>query len=157
MQIGELARRFQVTVESVRYYEREGLMPKARRTSGNYRVYDEACARQLSFVLNCRSLGLSQCEIRQLLTVRAAPARDCGNVNAPIDGHIEQVSQGYGISSSFDSHAARRELLKIAKSSVHSPDRHASRRVVKDPSGECASSAGLQSVSLGCQSHSCLS
>lgn len=93
MQIGELARRFGATVEAIRYYEREGLLPKPQRTAGNYRVYNEAHARQLSFILNCRSLDMSHEEIKALLRVRTTPATDCGDVNQLIDGHIEQVSR----------------------------------------------------------------
>lgn len=91
MQIGELAKRFGVTVEAIRYYEREGLLPRACRTLGNYRVYSENHAEQLSFILNCRSLDMSQDEIRQLLSVRTTPGRGCGGVNQLIESHIEQV------------------------------------------------------------------
>jgi Cd(II)/Pb(II)-responsive transcriptional regulator len=91
MQIGELARRFGVTVEAIRYYEREGLMPRARRTSANYRVYDEHHAEQLSFILNCRSLDMSQDEIRQLLTARGTPSHACSEVNELIDSHIVEL------------------------------------------------------------------
>lgn len=93
MQIGELAKRFGVTAETIRYYEREGLIQKARRTAGNYRVYDELHATQLSFILNCRSLDMSQDEIRKLLAVRRAPSQNCRDVNELIDGHIQQVTQ----------------------------------------------------------------
>lgn len=93
MHIGELAKRFGVTVESIRYYEREGLLPGSRRTAGNYRVYDEQHAGQLSFVLNCRSLDMSHEEIRRLLVAQRTPGRDCADVNKLVDGHIEKVGQ----------------------------------------------------------------
>jgi Cd(II)/Pb(II)-responsive transcriptional regulator len=93
MQIGELARRFGVTVDAIRYYEREGLLTRARRTRGNYRMYDESHVRELSFVLNCRALDMTQEEIKALTDIRSAPGRDCFDVNQLVDGHIEQVSR----------------------------------------------------------------
>ena len=93
LQIGELARRFEIPVENIRYYEREGLLPQPKRSAGNYRQYTETHADHLAFILNCRSLDLSQDEIRKLLSVRTAPGRDCADVNQLIEGHIEQVGR----------------------------------------------------------------
>ena len=93
VQIGELARRFKVPVDTIRYYERAGLLPEPARTEGNYRQYSEAHAEQLAFILNCRSLDMSQDEIRKLLTVRTAPARACSDVNGLIDAQIVEVGQ----------------------------------------------------------------
>lgn len=93
LQIGELARRFEIPVETIRYYEREGLLPPPKRSSGNYRQYSETHAQQLAFILNCRNLDMSQDEIRKLLLVRTAPGRECADVNQLIEGHIEQVGR----------------------------------------------------------------
>jgi Cd(II)/Pb(II)-responsive transcriptional regulator len=93
LQIGDLARRFDVPVETIRYYERAGLLAKPARTGGNYRQYTEAHAQQLAFILNCRNLDMNQEEIRELLALRAEPSRDCGDVNALIDGHIQHVTR----------------------------------------------------------------
>jgi DNA-binding transcriptional MerR regulator len=57
MKIGELAKAAGTQVETIRYYEREGLLPVANRTDGNYRVYDGAHAQRLAFIRHCRCLG----------------------------------------------------------------------------------------------------
>lgn len=92
-QIGELARRFDIPVETIRYYERIGLLPEPMRSDGNYRRYSAAHADQLAFVLNCRGLDMTQEEIRRLLALRADPARGCEDVNGLVDGHIEQTQR----------------------------------------------------------------
>ena len=74
--IGELARRTQCQPETIRYYEREALIPEATRTAGNYRVYGGAHVERLAFIRNCRALDMTLDEIRQLLrfvTCRAPP------------------------------------------------------------------------------------
>jgi Cd(II)/Pb(II)-responsive transcriptional regulator len=91
--IGRLARRFGVSVATIRYYERTGLLPQPTRTAANYRQYSERHVEQLAFVLNCRSLDMSHEEIRQLLSIRTTPARGCDDVNALIDAHIGQVAR----------------------------------------------------------------
>ena len=55
MRIGELAKRSDCPVETIRYYERERLLPKPRRTSGNYRLYGAEHVARLAFVRRCRS------------------------------------------------------------------------------------------------------
>ena len=91
--IGQLARRFGVSVETIRYYERTGLLPQPARTAANYRQYSDRHVEQLAFVLNCRSLDMSHEEIRQLLALRARPSSGCDDVNALIDTHIGQVTR----------------------------------------------------------------
>jgi Cd(II)/Pb(II)-responsive transcriptional regulator len=93
MKIGELAQAAHTQVETVRYYERIGLLPQPPRTEGNYRVYGAAHVEQLSFVRHCRSLDMTLEEIRVLLGARDAPQAGCHEVNALIDGHIEQLAR----------------------------------------------------------------
>lgn len=93
LKIGELAGRFNVPVETIRYYEQAGLLPKPARTAGNYRLYSEADADNLAFVLNCRMLDMRQEEIKVLLALRATPNNDCGDVNLLVDRHIADVTQ----------------------------------------------------------------
>lgn len=90
--IGELSERTGCPVQTIRYYEREGLLPPAARTRGNYRLYGTAHLEQLSFVRNCRALDMTLEEIHQLLRVRKAPQQSCGEVNAIVDHHIEQIA-----------------------------------------------------------------
>ena len=69
MKIGELAQRSGVGIDTVRYYEREGLLPKAQRLASGYRVYDENDVRRLRFVRRARVLGFTLPEIRDLLAL----------------------------------------------------------------------------------------
>ena len=91
MKIGELAKLTGCPVETIRYYEREGLLPEPARTVGNYRQYDNAHVERLSFIRHCRSLDMTQEEIRILLGLRDRPESDCGTANRLIDEHLHHV------------------------------------------------------------------
>lgn len=91
MKIGVLARRSGCAVQTIRYYEREGLLPAAVRSEGNYRMYGTAELERLTFIRNCRGLDMSLAEIRRLLALRDGAADGCGDVNALVDAHIEHV------------------------------------------------------------------
>lgn len=93
MKIGELANLTHTQVETIRYYEREGLLPETARTEGNYRIYGEAHAARLSFIRHCRGLDMTLGEIRILLHFKDAPAENCGEVNALLDEHIGHVAK----------------------------------------------------------------
>jgi Cd(II)/Pb(II)-responsive transcriptional regulator len=92
MKIGELARLAQTQNETIRYYEREGLLPEARRSDANYRIYDESHVQRLAFIRHCRSLDMTLGEIRTLLHFKDAPEENCGEVNALLDEHIGHVA-----------------------------------------------------------------
>lgn len=92
MKIGELARLLEVPIETIRYYEREGLLPAPSRSEGNYRLYTPAHRERLSFIRHCRSLDMALDEIRQLLRFKDAPDAPCGEVNALLDAHIGHVT-----------------------------------------------------------------
>lgn len=91
MKIGELARLTDTQVETVRYYEREKLLPAPHRSEGNYRLYTQAHVERLTFIRNCRSLDMTLEEIRRLLNLRDSPQDQCESVNALIDEHIAHV------------------------------------------------------------------
>lgn len=93
MRIGDLAEATGTPVDTIRFYEREGLLPPARRADNNYRVYAPAHVDRLAFIRQCRSLDMTLDEVRALLTLRDAPAGDCGEVNALLDAHIGHVTQ----------------------------------------------------------------
>ena len=92
MKIGELAKLAQTQAETIRYYEREGLLPQARRSEANYRVYDQSHIQRLAFIRHCRSLDMTLGEIRTLLHFKDAPEENCGEVNVLLDEHIEHVA-----------------------------------------------------------------
>lgn len=92
MKIGELARHTGTQVETIRYYEREGLLPETARTDGNYRIYGTTHVDRLRFIRNCRSLDITLDEIRLLLRFKDSPAENCGGVNELLDEHIGHVA-----------------------------------------------------------------
>jgi Cd(II)/Pb(II)-responsive transcriptional regulator len=93
LKIGELAKRTGSLVATIRYYEREGLLPEPARSEGNYRVYADTDLERLQFIRHCRSLDMTLEEIRNLLRFRDAPDRNCGEVNALLDEHIQHVGK----------------------------------------------------------------
>jgi Cd(II)/Pb(II)-responsive transcriptional regulator len=93
MKIGELAKSTATQIETIRYYERVGLLPAPARTEGNYRFYDATHVERLSFIRHCRSLDMTLDEIRVLLRFKDGPAEDCSEVNALLDEHIGHVAE----------------------------------------------------------------
>ena len=91
IKIGELAKRTGTTVETIRYYEKVGLLPEPSRSDGNYRLYGEAHIERLQFILHCRTLDMTLDEVRVLLQYWDEPDQDCGNVDALLDAHIRAV------------------------------------------------------------------
>ena len=95
--------------ETIRYYEREGLLPAPARSQGNYRQYDMMHVERLSFIRHCRSLDMTLAEIRALLDFRDAPTRDCAAVSALLDEHVRQCCQSI-LSSCVDCSGNCRQL-----------------------------------------------
>jgi Cd(II)/Pb(II)-responsive transcriptional regulator len=91
--IGELASRLSVAIETIRYYEKEGLLPQPARSEGNYRLYSDSERQRLEFILHCRALDMTHQEIRQLLGLRDRPDQGCAEVNAVLDAHVEHVAE----------------------------------------------------------------
>jgi MerR family transcriptional regulator, copper efflux regulator len=78
--IGELAKQSHVHVETVRYYERRGLIPKPARTVSNYRMYSTDHLLRVKFIKQAQGLGFTLKEIKRLLALRAAPRAKCADV-----------------------------------------------------------------------------
>lgn len=93
MRIGELAKRAGCDVETIRYYEREGLLAKPHREPNGYRHYDDKHLQQLSFIRHCRSLDIALSDIRRLLAFNADPDLACGEINDLIDRQIARVHE----------------------------------------------------------------
>lgn len=91
IRIGALAKLTETTVETIRYYEKEGLLPAPARSDGNYRIYGDNHIERLRFIRHCRTLDMALDEVRTLLQYRDTPAEDCGNVNDLLDEHIDAV------------------------------------------------------------------
>lgn len=91
--IGELAARTGCTAEAIRYYEREGVVPRpARAGAGRYRQYGDADVQRVAFLRRARELGFSLAEVRELLAFNDGdPARSCGDVDLLARAHLAQV------------------------------------------------------------------
>lgn len=93
MRIGELAQRAGCDVQTVRFYEREGLLEEPQREASGYRAYDPRHLARLNFIRHCRSLDIPLPEVRQLLDFAAQPDQSCAQVNELLDDHIRLVKE----------------------------------------------------------------
>lgn len=93
MKIGDLAKKCGIPVETIRYYEKEGLLPTPNRTDNNYRIYSKIHEERLIFIRHCRSLDMSLDEIHLLLDYRDLPDANCARINALLDTHIGHVTE----------------------------------------------------------------
>jgi Cu(I)-responsive transcriptional regulator len=108
MNIGELARAAETNAETIRYYERIGLLPAPPRTSGNYRDYSAAHVSRLSFTRRARDLGFSIDQIRALLGLSDQKNQLCDAVDAVAREHLAEVKRKLA-----DLTALRRELESL--------------------------------------------
>ncbi|MCC6211322.1 MAG: Cd(II)/Pb(II)-responsive transcriptional regulator [Burkholderiales bacterium] len=91
MRIGELAARAGVDVQTLRYYEREGLLDPPARTRSGYRSYAPAHLERLNFIRHCRSLDMALADVRRLLELSKDKSASCDEVNAKVHAHLERV------------------------------------------------------------------
>jgi len=91
MKIGELAKKTGCDVETIRFYEKSGLLDEPVRTSSGYRQYQRIHLERLQFIRHCRSLQIGLQDIRTLLDLQARPSVGCGRVNALLDQHIAAI------------------------------------------------------------------
>ncbi len=91
--VGQLARLAGVKADTVRYYERQGLLPKPERTATSYRVYDEAALRQLRFIKQAQSLGFSLDEIKRILSLRGEGSETCRCVLAIAEATLSDTEE----------------------------------------------------------------
>lgn len=107
MRIGDLARATGTRVETIRYYEAEGLIPAPGRSANNYRIYDRTHLDRLSFIRRSRDLGFTLDQVRTLL--RLADDRDapCAEVDAITADHVAEIDRKL-----TDLQALRGELVR---------------------------------------------
>jgi Cd(II)/Pb(II)-responsive transcriptional regulator len=91
MRIGELARQAGVEVQTIRYYEREGLLADPSRTASGYRAYGPEHLERLNFVRHCRALDMPLVEIKRLIDLSSDRAVSCEQVDQLVRGHLERV------------------------------------------------------------------
>ena len=91
--IGEVSRRTGVNIETVRYYEKIGLMPKPNRSEGGNRLYNDVQLQRLYFIKRCREIGFSQLEIRALLLMVDHGNVTCAEVHKVTTAHVADIRQ----------------------------------------------------------------
>jgi Cu(I)-responsive transcriptional regulator len=89
--IGDLSQGTGVNVETIRYYERIGLMPKAARSSAGYRLYDDKHRERLGFIRHSRELGFALDDIRELLALSDDPNHSCESADGIARAHLHDV------------------------------------------------------------------
>ncbi|TAL86136.1 MAG: heavy metal-responsive transcriptional regulator [Rhodanobacter sp.] len=89
--IGVLAKNEGLATETLRYYERQGLIAPSHRSASNYRLYDVTSVRRLRFIRRAQALGFSLAEIGELLALHQQPAADMGAVKALAQTRIADI------------------------------------------------------------------
>lgn len=91
LRIGELGKRTGVDTETIRYYEKEALLPAPLRSPNGYRAYGSEHVERLAFIRHCRALDIPLNDIKRLLTFVEHPGTDCGDINRLIDEQLLKV------------------------------------------------------------------
>jgi DNA-binding transcriptional MerR regulator len=90
MKIGEVARLSGTGIETIRFYEREGLLPLPQRRPSGYRQYDESTVGRLDYIRRAKELGFTLAEVRELLELSSA-ASDCEHVRRRAEGKVADI------------------------------------------------------------------
>jgi len=93
LKIGEIAKRGGVSLQAIRYYEREGLLPKAPRLTSGYRLFPDTAVRRVHFIKRAQELGFSLAEIRELLSLRENADASCQDMRDRARGKIADIEQ----------------------------------------------------------------
>ncbi len=93
MRIGELAKSAGVTPDTIRYYEREGLLPPAERTPSGYRDYGPDAVNDLQFIRKAQALGLKLSDVREVLEISSGGKPPCEHVRATVSARLVEVEE----------------------------------------------------------------
>ncbi len=96
LKVGEVAQRAAVNLQTIHYYEREGLLPRPPRTASNYRVYTEGAVRRVRFIKRAQELGFALRDIKELLSLRAAPRSCCADVRQQAQAKLRDIDEKIG-------------------------------------------------------------
>ncbi len=89
--IGQVSQQTGLSIDTIRFYEKQGILQRSQRTAGGFRLFGEAEVETLRFVRRAQELGFSLGEIRELLILRAEPAPACSHVKDLLDQKILTV------------------------------------------------------------------
>ena len=92
LRISEVGKRAGVSSDTIRYYEREGLIPAPPRSASGYREYDDAVAGRLRFIKGAQAFGLRLSEIRELLEIQDRGACPCGHTRTLVEKRIAELA-----------------------------------------------------------------
>jgi len=119
--IGQLAKKANVNLETIRYYERRGLMPEPPRNKSGHREYSMEEVKRTEFIKRSQALGFSLKEILELLSLRVEPGRTCGDVKERVEAKIADIEKRIE-----DLERIREALLSMSKKCIG-----------KGPVGQC--------------------
>ncbi|MBL9214620.1 MAG: heavy metal-responsive transcriptional regulator [Opitutaceae bacterium] len=115
MTIGELAKKVGVNVQTIRYYEREGLLPDAHRwPDSGYRDFDDEAFLRLQFIRSAKELGFTLREIKELLDLRVLPGESCAEVKQLLKAKLGDIE-----TRMKEMRRLRRVLLKFVAACGH--------------------------------------
>lgn len=109
MLIGEVAQRSGVTAKTLRFYEREGLVPEPDRTEGGYRDYDAGVVERVAFIKDAQASGFTLAQVGEILAIRDAGEPPCGHVATLVERRLEEIERRLR-----ELRAVRAELRSIA-------------------------------------------
>ncbi len=119
--IGKLAKKANVNLETIRYYERRGLLPEPPRNKSGHRQYSMEEVKRTQFIKRCQALGFSLKEISELLSLKVKPGTTCGDIKARAETKIADVEKRI-----VDLEKIREALLRMS-----------SKCIGKGPVGQC--------------------
>lgn len=114
--VGEVARAVGVGVQTLHFYEREGLISPPARSASGYRLYDATAIDRIRFIRKAQALGLPLDEVKQVLALAARGTSPCGRVQAALAATLADVDRRLAELQSF-----REELARVTKHAVTSP------------------------------------
>jgi MerR family copper efflux transcriptional regulator len=93
MQIGAVAKKVGLSIDAIRFYERNSLLPRPRRTPGGFREYADADVETLGFIRRVQGLGFTLREVRELLAIRQSRMQPCAPVRRRLEQKLTDVHQ----------------------------------------------------------------
>ena len=116
MTIGQVAKLSGVGVETIRFYEREGLLNKPKRKESGYRLFEAEVVSRIKFIKRAKQLGFSLKEIRELFSLRVDSRASAAEVKKRVDSKIEQIDRRI-----YDLKKVRSALAQLSRSVRRSP------------------------------------
>jgi DNA-binding transcriptional MerR regulator len=121
LKVSELAERAGVSSDTIRYYEREGLLPEPARTQSGYRQYDETAVERLHFIRGAQTLGLKLRDIKELLAVRDRGACPCGHTQRLLEQRVAEIDDEIGQLRTLRRELKSMERLDCPSDAISSP------------------------------------